>query len=212
VRLGAVVPAAGRSRRMGRDKILLPFAGSTMLATVLGKLAEAGVARTVAILRPDLPDAHRIARAAGAEVVVNPDPDEEMLVSIRLGVERLEDSVDALFVWPADHPAVRASTLESLARAASRDRAVIPVFTGRRGHPAIVGADLVFEIARLPANAGLRQLWRSRSDAVSELAVDDPGVIENLDDPETYERARRRAAGSDPRRGSDPGDAGRKSE
>ena len=212
MRLGAVVPAAGRSRRMGRDKILLPFAGSTMLATVLGKLAEAGVARTVAILRPDLPHAHRIARAAGAEVVVNPDPDEEMIVSIRLGVERLEDSVDAFFVWPADHPAVRSSTLESLARAASRDRAVIPVFTGRRGHPAIVGADLVVEIARLPPNAGLRQLWRSRSDAVSELAVDDPGVLENLDDPETYERARRRAAGSDPRGGSDPGDAGRKVE
>jgi molybdenum cofactor cytidylyltransferase len=212
MRLGAVVPAAGRSRRMGRDKVLLPFAGSTMLETVLRKLAEAGVVRTVVILRPDLPGAHRITRAAGAEVVVNPDPDEEMLVSIRLGIERLEDSVDAFFVWPADHPAVRPATLDSLARAASKGRAVIPVFAGGRGHPAIVGADLVVEIARLPRNAGLRQLWRSRSDAVRELAVDDPGVLENLDDPETYERARRRAAGSDAGRGSDSGDSGRKSE
>jgi molybdenum cofactor cytidylyltransferase len=191
---------------MGRDKVLLPFAGSTMLGTVLEKLAKAGVERTVAILRPDLPDAHRIARAAGVEVVVNPDPDEEMLVSIRLGIERLGDSVDAFFVWPADHPAVRTATLDSLARAASRDRAVIPVFAGGRGHPAIVGAELVVEIRRLAPNAGLRQLWRSRSDAVRELAVDDAGVLENLDDPETYERARHRE-GSDP-----PGDFGRESE
>ena len=191
---------------MGRDKVLLPFAGSTMLGTVLGKLAKAGVARTVAILGPDLPDAHRIARAAQAEVVVNPDPDEEMLVSIRLGIERLGDSVDAFFVWPADHPAVRTATLDSLARAASRDRAVIPVFAGGRGHPAIVGADLVVEIRRLAPNAGLRQLWRSRSDAVRELAVDDAGVLENLYDPETYERARHRE-------GSHPaGDFGRESE
>jgi molybdenum cofactor cytidylyltransferase len=179
---------------MGRDKILLPFAGSTMLATVLEKLAGAGVERTVAILRPDLPDAHRIARGAGAEVVVNPDPDEEMLVSIRLGIDRLGESVDAFFVWPADHPAVRPATLDELARAASRERAVIPVFAGGRGHPAIVGADLVVEISRLPSAAGLRQLWRSRSDAVRELSVDDPGVLENLDDPETYERALRRAS------------------
>jgi molybdenum cofactor cytidylyltransferase len=191
---------------MGLEKVLLPFAGSTMLGTVLGKLEKAGVARTVAILRPDLPDAHRIARAAGAEVVVNPDPDEEMLVSIRLGIERLGDSVDAFFVWPADHPTVRTATLDSLARAASRDRAVIPVFAGGRGHPAIVGADLVVEIRRLAPNAGLRQLWRSRSDAVRELAVDDAGVLENLDDPETYERARHRE-------GSHPaGDFGRESE
>lgn len=212
MRLGAIVPAAGRSRRMGSDKILLPFAGVSMLETVLGKLAEAGVARTVAILRPDLVDAHRIARAAGAEVVVNPDPDEEMLVSIRLGIERLEGSVDAFFVWPADHPAVRTATLLALATRASREIAVIPVFSGGRGHPAIVGADLVGEIERLPPNAGLRQLWRSRPDAVRELAVDDPGVLENLDDPETYERARRRAA-SDPGRGSDSEeDSGAKSE
>ena len=206
MRLGAVVPAAGRSRRMGADKILLPFAGATMLETVVGKLAAAGVVRTVAILRPDLSEAERLVRSAGAEVVVNPDPDQEMIVSIRLGIERLEGSVDAFFVWPADHPAVRPSTLARLAAAASRDRAVIPVFQGRRGHPAVVGAGLVADIARLPADGGLRQLWRSRSDAVRELAVDDPGVLENLDDPEAYERARRRV-------GSDSGeDSGGKSE
>jgi len=211
VRLGAVVPGAGRSRRMGRDKILLPFGESTMLETVLARLSLAGVARTVAILRPDLPQAHRIARAAGSEVVVNPDPDEEMLSSIRLGIARLEGSIDAFFVWPADHPAVLPATLESLARAASRDTAVIPVFAGVRGHPALVGADLIADIASLPASAGLRQLWRSRADAVRELAVDDPGVLENLDDPVAYERARRRT-GSNSESELDPGDSGGKSE
>ncbi|HEY6064582.1 MAG TPA: nucleotidyltransferase family protein [Thermoanaerobaculia bacterium] len=140
MRLAAVVPAAGRSRRMGSDKILLPFAGSTMLGTVLRKLSDAGAAPTVAVLRADLPEAHRVARDAGAEVVVNPDPDGEMLASIRLGVERLEGSIDAFFVWPADHPAVRPETLLALARGAARDVAVIPTFTGVRGHPAVVGA------------------------------------------------------------------------
>jgi molybdenum cofactor cytidylyltransferase len=72
---------------------------------------------------------------------------------------------------------------------------VIPVKSGRRGHPAIVGADLVPDIARIPTDSGLRQLWRDRSDHVRELEVDDPGVLENLDDPETYERARRREDG-----------------
>ncbi|HEY6067002.1 MAG TPA: hypothetical protein VIY96_12665, partial [Thermoanaerobaculia bacterium] len=55
-----------------------------------------------------------------------------------------------------------------------------------------VGADLSADIAKLPRDAGLRQLWRSRADAVRELAVDDPGILENLDDPEAYERALRR--------------------
>jgi molybdenum cofactor cytidylyltransferase len=125
-------------------------------------------------------------------VVVNPRPEGEMLESIRLGIAALESSVDAFFVWPADHPAVRLATIRDLARRASRELAVIPVSSGRRGHPAIVGADLAADVERVAPGSGLRQLWRSRAEAVRELAVDDPGVLENLDDPDAYDRARRR--------------------
>lgn len=193
MKLGAVVPAAGRSLRMGSEKVLLPFAGSTLLGTVLVKLSQAGVAQTVVVLRPDLTEAHLVARAAGAEIVINPHPEEEMLVSIRLGVGSLGDDVDAFFVWPADHPAVSPATLRELANRARRDIAVIPVHSGRRGHPAIVGSGLVPDIARIRPSAGLRQLWRDRADRVQEIEVDDPGILENLDDPETYERVFRQA-------------------
>ena len=180
---------------MGRAKVLLPFGSSTLLGTVLAKLAKAGIPRVVVVLRPDLPEAQRFARDAGAEVVINPHPEEEMLVSIRLGVEVLAPTVDALFVWPADHPAVALRTLSLLIGGASREVALIPLYEGRRGHPALVGADLLAGIADIPPNEGLRWLWRDRADAVREIDVADPGVIENLDDPASYERARRREDG-----------------
>jgi molybdenum cofactor cytidylyltransferase len=192
MKLGAIVPAAGFSRRMGREKVLLPFGDSTVLETVLAKLAQLELERSVVVLRPDLPDAERLAADAGARVVVNPHPEEEMLVSIRLGLAALAGSVDAFFVWPVDHPGVAPATLSLLAAEARREKAVIPVHRGARGHPAVVGADLVPEISRIPPRAGLRQLWRSRADAVRELAVDDPGVVENLDDPDAWTRARER--------------------
>lgn len=192
MKLGAIVPAAGFSRRMGREKVLLPFGGSTVLETVLAKLRQLELERSVVVLRPDLPEMERLAEAAGATVVVNPHPEEEMLVSIRLGLAALAGSVDAFFVWPADHPGVAAETLRLLAASARRDIAVIPVYRAARGHPAVVGADLVPEISRIPAHAGLRQLWRARPDAVREIAVDDPGVLENLDDPGAWNRARER--------------------
>jgi molybdenum cofactor cytidylyltransferase len=182
---------------MGREKILLPFGASTMLETVLAKLAGAGVSRVAAILRADLPEAHRIARAAGADVIVNPDPDAEMLVSIRLGVDFLLSAADALFIWPADHPAVSSETLRLLIDRASRQTARLPVHAGRRGHPALVGADLLAAIGAIPPDEGLRWLWRERADSIVEVDVVDPGVIENLDDPESYERARRRAGESE---------------
>ncbi|HEX9286994.1 MAG TPA: nucleotidyltransferase family protein [Thermoanaerobaculia bacterium] len=196
MKLGAVVPAAGLSRRMGCEKVLLPFGRSTVLGTVLARLAALEVSRTVVVLRPEMPAAEEAARAGDAEVVVNPHPEDEMLVSIRLGVERIAGTVDAVFVWPADHPAVSTETLQLLAAAGSRETAVLPVYRGRRGHPALVGTELLAGITEIPSNAGLRFLWRDRADAVRELAVDDPGVVEDLDDPDAYEKARQRDANS----------------
>ena len=115
-----------------------------------------------------------------------------MIASIRLGLAALPADREAFFVWPADHPAVLVSTLERLAARASWERAVLPVTNGRRGHPALVGMGLSAAIAAIPERDGLRRLWRDMADAVQEIDVDDPGILENLDDPDAYERARLR--------------------
>jgi molybdenum cofactor cytidylyltransferase len=191
MRLAAIVPAAGLSRRMGREKVLLPFRGSTILETILGTLDGAGVSPIVAVVRPDLPEAAERARRAGAVVVTNPRPDEEMLVSIRLGLDALSADADAVFVWPADHPAVSLATVRLLAEAADPGRALLPTYLSRRGHPALIGRKLLPDIARIPPDEGLRHLWRMRRDAVLEVPVEDSGVIRNIDSPADYEELAR---------------------
>jgi molybdenum cofactor cytidylyltransferase len=188
VKLGAVVAAAGLSRRMGREKVLLRFGDRTVLERVLFTLEAASIGERVVVVRSDLPQVAETARRLGARVVVNPRPEEEMLLSIRMGIAELSPDIDAFFVWPADHPAVRGQTLTELAQSAGRHRVVLPVHAGRRGHPALVGADLVADIAAIPAGEGLHHLWRARPDVLSEVAVDDSGVLIDLDTPEDYEK------------------------
>jgi molybdenum cofactor cytidylyltransferase len=190
--IGAVVLAAGRSRRMGAEKIRLPFGGSTVLETVLETLSAAGVdpAHTVVVLRPDLEDMADAVRRRGASAVWNPDSDAAMMSSIRVGLEAIPSDLDALFVWPADHPAVSPGTVRGLALRADPTRVWIPVWNGRRGHPALLGRDLLAPAAAQSDDEGLRELWRSRADAVYEWPVDDAGVVANADSPEEYERAR----------------------
>lgn len=199
MRLGAVVPAAGLSRRMGREKILLRFGESSVLERVLGALAAAGVEQRVAVLRPDLSEAREQARRAGARVVINPHPEEEMLLSIRMGIAELSPEVEAFFIWPADHPAVSLETLGALAREAASARVCLPTHRGRRGHPALVGSLLTPEIAAIPAGRGLPHLWRARPESLREVAVEDPGVLLGIDTPEDYENAVRALAARETR-------------
>lgn len=191
LRIGAVVPAAGWSRRMGREKILLAFGRSTVLETVLETLAASDVAPAdvVVVLRPDLDAAAALARRAGCAAVANPDPQGEMMSSIRIGIDALPRGLDAFFVWPADHPAVAKLTLRHLASGADPARIRIPVWDGRRGHPALVGIELREEARAQTDEGGLRALWRVRADAVDDRAVEDPGVLANVDTPEQYAAA-----------------------
>ncbi len=194
MKLGAVVAAAGLSRRMGREKILLRFGETSVLERVLSTLAAAGVADRVVVLRPGLPDADEQARRAGASVVVNPRPEDEMLLSIRMGIGELPAGLEAFYVWPADHPAVLPETLVTLAKEAGGDRVVLPTHHGRRGHPALVGSGLIDAIARIPAGEGLRHLWHADARLVREVAVEDPGVLLDLNTPEDYDAALRAAS------------------
>ncbi len=189
--LAAVVPAAGRSRRMGREKVLLPFGGSTSLETILRTLASEGVGDVAVVLRPDLEEAAARAREAGARVLFNPDPDGDMAESIRIGLTGISASAEAIFIWPADHPAVDRATVAALSAAGGEAGIWIPTWRNRRGHPALLGRAHVPAVFALPPGEGLRELWHARGEGVRELAVPDPGVIANIDTPEQYEAALR---------------------
>ena len=189
MKIVAVVPAAGRSSRMGRAKALLPFGGATVLETVLMRLAEAGVMGSIVVLRPDLTEAAApLALRRGARIGVNANPEAEMLDSIRLGLAAVMGDPDAIFIWPTDCPSVSAGTLRALAHEASRERAVLPVFGGRRGHPLLLGAGLLADVAAIPPAQGMNALWRRRPEVLVEVDVADAGVLVDLDTPEDYEK------------------------
>ncbi|MCA1582543.1 MAG: nucleotidyltransferase family protein [Acidobacteria bacterium] len=189
--LAAVVPAAGRSHRMGREKVFLPFGGSTFLEAILRTLGSEGVRDVAVVLRPDLGEAAAMARDSGAGVLFNPDPDADMAESIRIGLDAVSPSAQAIFIWPADHPAVARATIAALSAAGSEADIWIPTWKQRRGHPALLGRSHVPGVFALRPGEGLRELWHGRGESVRELAVPDSGVIANIDTPEQYEAALR---------------------
>ncbi len=190
----AVVPAAGRSRRMGRPKLLLPFRDSTVIGSLVAALQEGGVGEVVVVAASYAGRIARWARREGLAVAVNPDPAQGMLSSVRAGIAALGGTPalaargGPLVVAPADLPALRPDTVaDLLARfAAAGAPLAVPVHGGRRGHPLLVAPGLVAEIDLLDPAVGLRQLLARRPGEVLEVATDDPGVLRDVDTPEDY--------------------------
>lgn len=193
----AVLPAAGASRRMGRPKLLLPFNGGPLVAGVVNALLGGGVEEIVLVTAPEDEDLRGWARRSGVESAVNPDPGRGMLSSIREGIAALGGAAElgqrgvTLLISPADLPNLQAETVIELLRRMRESGAPLaePVFHGKRGHPLAIASRLIPEIETLDPEVGLRQI-RNRHEAwLLEVAVEDAGVVQDVDTPEDYERA-----------------------
>ena len=196
----AVIPAAGKSSRMGRPKLTLPFRGKTVLECVIGALRDAGIQHVLVVIGSHAPQLVPVAESAGALVLRLEGETADMRASVEQGLRWLEGRFqpkdeDAWLLAPADHPALDADVIRQLivARTMNPEQSIIvPTYKGKRGHPALIGWKHVSKISGLPAGTGID--WYLRETGVFELPLESESIVIDLDSPADYERLRRDAS------------------
>lgn len=193
VRADCIVPAAGRSRRMGRAKQLLDAGGEPLVRCVVRRLLGSGRRCLVVTGARASEVAAALVGLDGVQLVHNPDYRHGMLGSILSGVPYVR--TPWFLVAPADMPQLPPelpSRLEALAaelsgETGSEPAAVFPVFRGRRGHPVLIRTRVAAELTTAAGTAdSMRELLAGQP--VRELPVDDPGILLDIDTPEDYRR------------------------
>ncbi|HSG07662.1 MAG TPA: nucleotidyltransferase family protein [Longimicrobiales bacterium] len=190
-RVAGVIPCAGASTRMGRSKALLDAGGRSFVAAAVGTLVGGGCDPVIVVVGPGQDDEARRAKAAGAAVLENPDPGEGPITSLRLALGVLGSTVEGVAFLPVDHPGVRAETVAALLETFTAGDAplLIPIFQEKRGHPAIFRRTLFPNLMDPQLQGGARTVVHAHLDAATLLAVDDAGVVTDIDTPEAYRDA-----------------------
>jgi molybdenum cofactor cytidylyltransferase len=189
--IAAIVLAAGRSRRMGTQKLLLPFGDRPLIAHVVDQLLRSPVDRVYVVIAPE---GQGIVRALGDRdvyVVTNPDSGSEMLQSVRCGLRAIpEQAAAAALVVPGDQPGVNPDHVAQLVRAwQSSERGIaVPAHEGRRGHPLLVAMRYRQQILSEFDGVGLRGLLEAHPNDILELHMSTKEVLEDMDWPEDYRR------------------------
>ena len=188
----AIIPAAGRSRRMGQPKQLLPFGGSTILDSVIDTMLAAPISGLVVVTHRLIADELDLLEDPRIATVINDDEQSQMLDSIRMGITAAEqafpmDQPHGFLVCPGDMPSVDlASVLTCLKEFEQHpDDLVVASFKQKKGHPVIVPQWAVAELGEID-QGGLAELLRRHVDQLHVIECETPGVIQDIDTPEDY--------------------------
>jgi len=185
--VAAILLAAGKSRRMGSCKQLLPLGDSSVIGRCIGALATGGAGEIVVVISEEGQGVAEAVRDYPVRIVVNPECEGDMASSVRAGRDALTGEASGVIVCLCDYPLVSAGTINSLIveHGDSPASIIIPCHQERRGHPLLFPRTILNELAE---DLILRDLVRRDPKRIRCLNVADPGVLLDMDTPEDYRR------------------------
>lgn len=186
----AIVLAAGQGSRFraeagaDQDKLLADCVGldgvvRPVIEQVLVNLPERVVKRWV-VTAPDRTDVIRLAETYGCEVLLLRSAG--MGDSIAAAVAA-SGPAEGWLVVLGDMPFIRSSSIERVIDGLEEGGISVPVQDGRYGHPVAFGQALGPGLMALTGDRGAKPLFAQAT--VREVPVDDPGVLWDVDLPQS---------------------------
>jgi len=193
----AIILAAGRSGRMGREKAALPWIdGRPLLQWMAEALLASGWEPRI-VLSPQRIDGWRSILPA-EWLVLNLHPEAGKTTSIAAGAASVPERADWILISAVDQP--RPPALYRRLRGETRrcpENFLIPERAGRRDHPVVMRGTLRSRLLNLSEEAdGLRGLLDEESDSLRTITDCAPEWLGwDLNTPADYEEALRRFQG-----------------
>lgn len=192
----AIILAAGSSRRMGSQKLLLPYGSSTMIETVVDQVQKSAIDQVLIVLGPEPEKVKKVLVNRAVKFCLNTRHEEGMLSSVICGIRALPQEAEAALIYLGDQPEIPPEVSNRVMEAYDDDLfgIVIPVCNHRRGHPLLVDMKYRREIEKLDLEQGLRALRHQFPEDVLEVDVDEPGILVDIDTREDYSNATKKQA------------------
>jgi molybdenum cofactor cytidylyltransferase len=196
-RIGALLLAAGQSRRMARvNKLLAEVDGAPMVVHAAKALLASRAAPVVVVLGHQPEKVLEALDGLDVIAVHNPDFGQGLSTSLRAGISALPDEIDGAVVALGDMPGVSPADIDALIDAFDpyNGRAIcVPVHDGKRGNPVLWSRRFFGDMGSVSGDVGARHLIGENADQMFEVPRDNPGVLIDLDTPEALARHRDRA-------------------
>src|SRR3954471_13268003 len=174
----AIILAAGKSLRMGTQKLLLPFGEQTVIGHVADQVIKSSIRQVLVVTAEQSEQIAAALKGKRLSIVINPDFEGDMLSSIRCGLRALP-GCEAVMILLGDQPSISSELVGEIIRLyeTSSGSIIVPTHRGKRGHPMLFSSNFCDEVQKKFDGVGLRGLLSAHPEQVHEMKVEDQGVL-----------------------------------
>lgn len=155
--------------------------GNKVFQQTLDRVAEAA-SSVLVVTRPELAAALAI-NPTQARTVIFEQAEQGMGASLAFASRHIE-GWDGCLVCLADMPFITTDTYRMLSEQLSNNSIVIPRYNSKPGNPVAFGSNYFPELASLDGDSGGKSIIKSHPDSATVLDVNDPGILQDIDNNE----------------------------
>ena len=185
-----IIPAAGKSKRMGVNKYLLPINNKSMISAVIDNLIKANLKQIYVVISKNNDIYNKIKEYNNINILINDLDSSEMADSIKVALKNINASdSDGILITPADIPLIKVDTIKGLIKSfiENKNKIIIPIYKGRKGHPVILPSKIIYDLFN---ENTLRDVIKKHKDEILYFKVNDEGILLDIDNEEDYKKVK----------------------
>jgi len=190
-KIAGVLLAAGKSTRMGSNKLLTPVSGKPMIRLSAEALLASSAGPVLVVTGHEREHVEAALEGLDVRFIDNPAYASGLASSLKAGLAALPKDADGVVVALGDMPLVAGRHVNRLIAAfspAERRTIIVPVHGGERGNPVLWGREHFQEMLSLEGDRGAKSLMDKHEDQITEIAMRSDAVLADFDTPEALAR------------------------
>lgn len=187
--ISAIIMAAGFGKRMGKNKLLLPYKNKTMVEHIIEKVMNCGFYDKVLVARDE--SVLSLGKEKGIKTIKNHNAHKGQSESIKIGINALEKAEGYMF-FAADQPLLDIETIRLLMNTFEKNKnsIVVPVYSSHKGNPVIFPERFINKFKLLEGDKGGKSIINNHISDVVFTEVKNKYVLMDIDTKEDYDEVK----------------------